>query len=76
MSETTAASGPIPFNDVPDPPEGGPRAQGSVKRTPRPREIESGWRSATPANLLKFADALNCPLVSLERKRPQPTQAP
>ncbi|MET9218944.1 helix-turn-helix domain-containing protein [Streptomyces sp. NPDC088197] len=32
-------------------------------------EIESGWRSATPANLIKIADALNCPLVVLERKR-------
>ncbi len=32
-------------------------------------EIESGWRSATPANLIKIAEALNCPLVVLERKR-------
>jgi transcriptional regulator with XRE-family HTH domain len=32
-------------------------------------EIESGWRSATPANLAKIADALNCPVVMLERKR-------
>ncbi|WP_435178949.1 helix-turn-helix domain-containing protein [Actinacidiphila sp. bgisy145] len=32
-------------------------------------EIESGWRNATPANLLKIAAALNCPLVVLERKR-------
>lgn len=32
-------------------------------------EIESGWRSATPANLKKIAEALNCPLVALERKR-------
>jgi transcriptional regulator with XRE-family HTH domain len=32
-------------------------------------EIESGWRSATPANLAKIAEALNCPLVVLERKR-------
>ncbi|WUH93804.1 helix-turn-helix transcriptional regulator [Streptomyces sp. NBC_00433] len=32
-------------------------------------EIESGWRNATPANLLKTADALNCPIVLLERKR-------
>jgi len=31
-------------------------------------EIESGWRNATPANLRKIADALNCPLVALERK--------
>ncbi|WNI16437.1 helix-turn-helix domain-containing protein [Actinacidiphila sp. ITFR-21] len=32
-------------------------------------EIESGWRSATPANLVKIAEALNCPIVVLERKR-------
>lgn len=32
-------------------------------------EIESGWRNATPANLNKIAEALNCPVVSLERKR-------
>ena len=32
-------------------------------------EIESGWRSATPANLEKIAKALNCPVVLLERKR-------
>jgi transcriptional regulator with XRE-family HTH domain len=32
-------------------------------------EIESGWRSATPANLTKIAEALNCPIVVLERKR-------
>ncbi|MFG1804985.1 helix-turn-helix domain-containing protein [Streptomyces sp. NPDC049040] len=32
-------------------------------------EIESGWRSATPANLARIAAALNCPLVVLERKR-------
>lgn len=32
-------------------------------------EIESGWRSATPANLIKIAAALNCPIVVLERKR-------
>lgn len=32
-------------------------------------EIESGWRSATPANLQKIADVLNCPVVFLERKR-------
>jgi transcriptional regulator with XRE-family HTH domain len=36
-------------------------------------EIESGWRSATPANLKKIADALNCPLVALERKRSSTT---
>jgi transcriptional regulator with XRE-family HTH domain len=32
-------------------------------------EIESGWRSATPANLNKIAEVLNCPVVVLERKR-------
>jgi transcriptional regulator with XRE-family HTH domain len=32
-------------------------------------EVESGWRSATPANLAKIAQALNCPIVVLERKR-------
>ncbi|WP_329177006.1 helix-turn-helix domain-containing protein [Streptomyces sp. NBC_01477] len=32
-------------------------------------EVESGWRSATPANLAKIAEALNCPIVVLERKR-------
>ncbi|NJP44528.1 helix-turn-helix domain-containing protein [Actinacidiphila epipremni] len=32
-------------------------------------EIESGWRSATPANLLRIAAVLNCPIVVLERKR-------
>lgn len=32
-------------------------------------EIESGTRNATPANLLKIAEALNCPVVMLERKR-------
>ena len=32
-------------------------------------EIESGWRNATPANLRRIADALNCPVVLLERKR-------
>ncbi|MEW2548346.1 helix-turn-helix transcriptional regulator [Streptomyces sp. NPDC047002] len=32
-------------------------------------EIESGWRSATPANLMKIADVLNCPVVFLERKQ-------
>jgi len=36
-------------------------------------EIESGWRNATPANLAKIAEALNCPIVVLERKRPEPT---
>lgn len=38
-------------------------------------EIESGWRSATPPNLAKIADALNCPLVALERKRPTMPEA-
>lgn len=32
-------------------------------------EVESGWCSATPANLAKIAEALNCPIVVLERKR-------
>jgi DNA-binding XRE family transcriptional regulator len=32
-------------------------------------EIESGWRSATPANLAKIAEVLNCPVVLLERRR-------
>ena len=32
-------------------------------------EIESGWRNATPANLNKIAEVLNCPVVVLERKR-------
>lgn len=32
-------------------------------------EIESGWRNATPENLLKIAQACNCPIVVLERKR-------
>lgn len=31
-------------------------------------EIESGWRSATPPNLKKIAEVLNCPVVMLERK--------
>jgi transcriptional regulator with XRE-family HTH domain len=31
-------------------------------------EYESGWRSATPARLLKIADVLRCPVVMLERK--------
>ncbi|WUH92366.1 helix-turn-helix domain-containing protein [Streptomyces sp. NBC_00433] len=38
-------------------------------------EVESGWRSATPANLAKIAEALNCPIVVLERKRPSGTAA-
>lgn len=32
-------------------------------------QIESGDRNATPAMLLRLADALNCPVVVLERKR-------
>jgi len=32
-------------------------------------EIEAGTRNATPANLIKLAEALNCPVVALERKR-------
>lgn len=32
-------------------------------------EIEAGTRNATDANLLKIAEALNCPVVFLERKR-------
>lgn len=32
-------------------------------------EIESGWRNATPANLARIAEVLNCPVVFLERKR-------
>ena len=36
-------------------------------------EIESGWRSATPANLIKIAEALNCPIVVVERKRAMPS---
>lgn len=32
-------------------------------------QIESGRRNATPAMLLRLADALNCPIVVLERKR-------
>lgn len=32
-------------------------------------EIESGWRSATPGNLARIAQVLNCPRVVLERKR-------
>ncbi|NUS09897.1 MAG: helix-turn-helix transcriptional regulator [Streptomyces sp.] len=38
-------------------------------------EIESGWRNATPANLARIADALNCPLVVLERNRHAPASA-
>lgn len=38
-------------------------------------QIESGKRNATPAMLLKMAEAYNCPLVVLERKR-YPAQQP
>lgn len=31
-------------------------------------EIESGWRSAVPANLARIAEVLNCPVVLLESK--------
>lgn len=31
-------------------------------------EIESGWRNATPANISKIAEVLNCPRVVLQRK--------
>lgn len=38
-------------------------------------EIEAGTRNATPANLIKIAAALNCPVVFLERSRvPQTTE--
>ncbi|BBA99488.1 hypothetical protein RVR_6130 [Actinacidiphila reveromycinica] len=43
-------------------------------------DIESGRRNATPANLVKIAAALNCPVVFLERKRndgpPRPEAEP
>ncbi len=32
-------------------------------------EIESGTRNAHPALLIKLAEALNCPVTVLERKR-------
>lgn len=32
-------------------------------------EIEQGKRNLTPANLIKLAGILNCPVVVLERKR-------
>jgi DNA-binding XRE family transcriptional regulator len=35
-------------------------------------EIERGTRNATPAMIIKLADALNCPRVILERKRSAP----
>jgi transcriptional regulator with XRE-family HTH domain len=34
-------------------------------------EIESGTRNATPAMIIKLAEALGCPRVVLERKRHQ-----
>lgn len=37
-------------------------------------EIESGWRSATPANLAKIAEVLRCPVVILERNPPDPSR--
>ncbi|WNI14706.1 helix-turn-helix domain-containing protein [Actinacidiphila sp. ITFR-21] len=39
-------------------------------------EIESGWRNATPANLAKIAEVLNCPVVVLERKRRDSSSPP
>jgi transcriptional regulator with XRE-family HTH domain len=36
-------------------------------------EIESGSRNATPAMIIKLANALNCPRVVLERKRNRET---
>lgn len=39
-------------------------------------EIEAGTRNATDENLIKLAEAMNCPVVVLERKRePQTTPA-
>ncbi len=35
-------------------------------------EIEAGTRNATPAMIIKLAEALNCPRVVLERKREAP----
>lgn len=35
-------------------------------------DIEAGRRNATPANLQKLAQILNCPKVVLEAKHPQP----
>lgn len=35
-------------------------------------EIEAGTRNATPAMIIKLAEALNCPRVILERKREPP----
>lgn len=32
-------------------------------------ELEAGTRNCTPANLLKLAEALNCPVVVIEAKR-------
>lgn len=39
-------------------------------------EIESGTRNATPAMIIKIADALNCPRVVLERKRSSGNRQP
>ncbi|MEU7092936.1 helix-turn-helix transcriptional regulator [Kitasatospora aureofaciens] len=33
-------------------------------------DIEAGRRNATPPRLQAFAEALNCPIVVLESKRP------
>ena len=44
--------------------------------TRTPNQPVPGWRSATPANLIKIAAALNCPLVILERKRYATTTPP
>ncbi|UWE08733.1 helix-turn-helix domain-containing protein [Actinacidiphila bryophytorum] len=38
-------------------------------------EIESGWRSATPVNLVKIAAVLDCPVVVLERKGAEDSSA-
>lgn len=35
-------------------------------------EIEAGTRNATPSNLNRIAEALNCPRVALERKHITP----
>jgi transcriptional regulator with XRE-family HTH domain len=35
-------------------------------------EMEQGTRNCTPANLIKLAEILNCPVVVLERKRCPP----
>lgn len=38
-------------------------------------EIEKGTRNATPARIRQLAEALNCPVVVLERKRYAPNGA-